>query len=82
MVVQAGYLHSYKACNGVKIALFLQDNQPRAVHEAGWPELWSHWVRVPQSHLGPRGATVCSNALMLPSTVHDSILICDIIMLI
>ena len=68
MVIQAGYLHSYKACNALQWCynpLFLQDNQPRAVHEAGWPELRGHRVRVPQSHLGPHGAPVCSDALML-----------------
>ena len=68
MVIQAGYLHGYKACSGVKMALFLQDNQPRAVHEAGWPELWSHQVRAPQSHWGPHGAPGCSDALVLLST--------------
>ena len=68
MVTQAGNLHGLKACNGVIIALFLQDNQPCVVHEAGWPELWSHQVRAPQSHRGPHGASGYSDALMLLST--------------
>ena len=72
MVIQTGYLHSYKVCNGVIIALFLQDNQPCAVHEAGWPELWSHQVRAPQSHRGPLCAPGYSDALVLLSTLLNT----------